>query len=403
MTIYKYTAKMVSGKCQNGLVDMENKEDVDKYLREKNMYPVSITDFVWKEKFGILRFSHVDLKEISVFCRQFSIIISSGISIANGLAIVKQQIQNKNLKYILDQVYKEVEKGKDLSEAMSMHKEFPNMLLHMVKIGEATGTLPIVLGNMADFYNKQYKQKQKIKQALTYPSIVAFVSVGVILFLIIKIVPLFADMFEKLQAGTLPASTRVLMFISGVMTNYWYIIVGVLLVMVIFLEKFYKSRSTSYKHDMNKLKWPIYGGLNKRILTSRFASTLGILIGSGISIIDSFIIAEQVIDNLVIKKAIHESAEEIKKGEGIADSLKNKNLFPDMLIEMIKIGEESGNLKELLQETAGFYDNDVETTIARITTMIEPAIVIVLGVIIGFIILSVLVPMLRMYSAAGAA
>ncbi|MDP4143034.1 MAG: type II secretion system F family protein [Bacillota bacterium] len=403
MPIYSYEAKTKHGNMKKGKIEAADKNAVIASLMEMSFYPVSI-----KQEGGLnanVDFSmlqKVSIRDISIFCRQFAYTVLSGITILRALGILSQQTEQPKLKSILSQVYDEVQKGESLSASMGKHKDFPDMLINMIAVGEASGNIDDIMLRMAEYYDKEYKQQQKVKQALTYPIIVCIFAVLIVNVLVIKVLPTFIQMIKDGSTGQveLPLPTRVVIAFSDFMRGYWFVILGVVLaIFIVSRLSLMKRKSSSW--DKFKLIIPVIGKINSKIVTSKFARTFGILISSGLPLIQSMEICAEVVGNVYIKNVLHEAGEEIQKGVTLGYVLEQRKIFPPMLTSMIRIGEESGTLEDVLKKTAEFYDGEVEAATAQLTTMLEPAIIIVLATVVGFIILSIILPMFQMYNTMG--
>jgi type IV pilus assembly protein PilC len=398
MPIFEYEAKTLQGAKLKGKMEAMNKENAFTNLRMKGYYPVNIREYKESLNLDIAMLEKVKLKDISIFCRQFSVVIGAGISILKGLAIVKEQTESKKLKKILEEVFDDVQKGKALSEAMKKHKEFPEMLSNMITVGEASGTLDLIMDRMAIFYEKENKLNQKIKGAMTYPMTIGIISLGVVILLITKVLPVFIGM---LNGAALPLPTRILLGISNFLTSKWYLAIAIVTILIISIRAFNSSPRGKYFGDKFKMNAPIFGKIYRKIVTAKFARTFGILMSSGVPLINSIEICADVVGNVIIKEVLESTKDEIKKGLSIGETLESRHVFPPMLTQMIKIGEESGTLDSILDKTAEFYDGEVDTATAQLTALIEPLIIVVLAVVVGFIIVSIILPMFAMYSAVG--
>lgn len=397
MPIYEYEAKSNTGQVLNGKMDVVDENAVVESLRKMGYFPTKIKKFSKGLNIDLGELKKVKIKDISIFCRQFSTIITSGISIMRGLEIVKQQTENPKLKSTLEAVLDDVQRGVGLSDAMERHDAFPRMLINMVEIGEASGTLDKIMDRMAIYYEKEYKLSQRVKQALTYPIVLGCVSILVVVFLVTTVIPSFVNMLGDKSA--LPLPTKIVMGLSNFMVTKWYLLVLGIIGIVGGVIAYKNSNSGRLQLDGILLKIPIYGKIYKKIITSRFARTFGILMGSGVPLIQSFSICSNVVGNAVIKELLDSTSDAVKKGAGIGDTLATKGVFPLMLTQMIKIGEESGTLDEVLEKTSDFYDTEVDTASTQLTTMIEPVIIVVLGLVVGFIIISIMLPMFSMFDA----
>lgn len=400
MPIFQYEAKTLQGASLKGKMEAMNENTAINILRTKGYYPVSIREYKEGLNIDISNLQKVKTKDIAIFCRQFSVIIGSGISIMKGLSIVKEQTESKRLKKILEEVFDDVQRGKLLSEAMKKHNEFPDMLSNMVTVGETSGTLDLIMERMAVYYDKENKLSQKIKGAMTYPMAISVIAIAVVSLLITKVLPTFIGM---LNGAELPLPTRILLGISNFITTKWYILIAAIVIIVVVSRMILMSPSGRHNVDKLKMNAPIFGKIYRKIVTAKFARTFGILMGSGVPIVNSIEICANVVGNVIIKDVLESTKGEIQKGLGIGDTLESRHVFPPMLTQMMKIGEEAGTLDSILEKTSEFYDDEVDTATSQLTSLIEPLIIVVLAVVVGFIIISILLPMFSMYDAASKA
>lgn len=401
MPEYAYTAQNTSGRFVSGKADGKDQDEVIQDLRGKGLYPIDVKEVSLLNKdikFG--GFSKVTMRDLSVFCRQFSTVISAGITITDSLDIMRQQTENAMLKSIVNTMFEEVQKGRSLSSVMREHREFPVLFVNMIEAGEASGRLEEVLQKMAAYYEKEYRLKSKIKSAMTYPIVISVVALAVVIFMINNILPTFTGMIVS-GGGKIPAPTRILLGLSHFNSHYWYIILLAVVLIVYFYRNYAKTDQGRYRIDGFKLKMPIFGKLNNKIVTSRFSSTLAVLLGSGIPVIQAMDIVEKTITNAVVERGLEKCKEDIKKGAGISKPIESMGVFPPMLIEMISIGEESGRIDDMLQKTSDFYDQEVDIAVGSLTSLIEPIIIVVLGFVVGFIVVSMVMPMFDMYQYVG--
>lgn len=400
MPVFVYEAKNVQGVLLKGKMEASDERAVTLMLREKSYYPVKVK--VYKESLNvdIGSLKKISIKDISIFCRQFSVIISAGISIVKAVEIVKDQTESPKLKKILSVVNEEIQKGKTFSVALKEHKDIPDMLVNLVEVGETSGNLDKMMETLAKYYEKEYKQQQKVRQATTYPKVIVIFALSIVSGLVTFVVPSFTETIVS-SGGKIPMPTQIVMGIGDFFKNYGLIVI-IIAAFVYFILKMSGNKNRSeLKNDRYIMKLPVYGKIYKQIITARFARTFGILMSSGVPIIQSLEICTQVLNSKTIGETLSSLKEEVKKGAGIGGTLEDRKIFPPMLTQMIKIGEESGNLDEVLGKTADFYDDEVEVATAQMTTLIEPAIIIILAVVVGFIVLAIALPMFSMYDAAG--
>lgn len=397
MPEYAYKVQDMSGKITRGIMEADNQAAVIDSLRGRGMYPIDIKEkSVFTKDVDFSKFQRISMRDIAIFCRQFATIIAAGIPVVNSLDILRQQTENKKLKAIVSSAFEEVQKGRSLSSVLREHKEFPILFINMVEAGEASGQLELMLERMANYYEKEYKLRNKIRSAMTYPIVISIVAICVVIFLVTKIVPTFVGMIVS-GGGKIPLPTRILLGVSYGISHYLIIIIAVIALIVYFIKKYTHSEDGRYRYHNFLLNSPIIGKVNRKIVTSRFSRTLSILLTSGIPVIQAMDIVEKTVTNAVVEKGIEKCKDEIKRGSGLSKPIANMGVFPPMLIEMTSIGEESGQVDDMLTKVADFYDEEVDTAIGNLTTMIEPIIIVILGVIVGFIIVSIVMPMFDMY------
>ncbi|MBZ4647081.1 MAG: Type secretion system protein, partial [Clostridia bacterium] len=277
---------------------------------------------------------------------------------------------------------------------------FPSILLSMVEAGEVSGSLDVALERMAVHFEKENKINQKVKGAMTYPIIVAIIATIVIAILIAFVVPNFVGMFAGMGME-LPATTKALLAISNFVKKFWYVIIGVIIGLAILFRYFASTTAGKNIIDGIKLKLPVFGPVNQKVVSSRFTRTLSTLLASGLPLLTSLEIVEKVVDNDVVAKGLEKAKQEVSRGVSLAQPIAQIGIFPPMVIHMLKIGENTGALESILAKTADFYDDEVETAITQMTTMLEPLIIVIMAIVVGFIILSVVQPMFGMFQGLG--
>lgn len=399
---YIYIGKKVNGETVKGKLEANTEKEVIDILRRQNIFPTKITrENMGNRELNFTMFQKVTTKDLSIFCRQFFAILDAGISVLECLDILRRQIENKKLRNSINDLYEEVQKGQNLSTAMGKYKNiYPGILVNMVETGEVSGQLDVVMDRMANHYEKEDKLKKKIQNAMIYPSVIAGVSMMVIWFLITFVLPNFISMFTGFGV-MLPLPTRMLLALGNWMNTFWYIPPIIVFISIYIFKKYRNMSLGRRKIDGILLRLPIIGKVNRKIATSRFARTLATLISSGISIIESMEIVMKIIGNSVVADGINESMESIRKGMGVAEPLSELDIFPPMLISMIKVGEETGSMDAMLSKTADFYDNEVESAVTQMTALIEPLIIVILAIVVGFIVLSIVLPMFEMFNQVG--
>jgi type IV pilus assembly protein PilC len=398
MPVYAYKAKNLKGESLEGDYESVSVESLEYMLREKGFFLVESKkqgkEFTLSGIFG-----KVNIKDIAIFCRQFSVIISSGITIVEAIGILRDQASKKRAKEVLEEVHSDLQKGRVLSEALLRYPDmFPEFMQNMVKVGEASGSLDVVLERLADYYENDNKIRRKVKSAMTYPAILGVLTVGVVILLMVMVLPMFAGVLKDM-GGEMPLITRVLISISNFMVKNLMEIIAFIVLVVIGISYFIKTEYGKYWFDSMLLRVPVFKSTTVKSVTARFARSMNILLKSGIPIINAMEIMGDLIGNKAVERKFIEAREEIKEGRGISGPMKKLNIFPPLLIHMIAVGENTGELDEMLGRTAGFFDDEVEEAIEKLTAMIEPAMIIVMASIIGCIILSVMLPMINIMSA----
>lgn len=402
MPVFEYEGVTKQGALRKGKMDAADKNQVVNSLRTVGVFPTSINS----EKKSILnmdlaQFQKVTLKDIYIFSREFSYIIASGMEIVRALDVLKDETENKMFKTVISNVSDSVKKGQLLSKTMEDYDEFPEMFVNMVKVGESTGNLDEVMEKMANYYEKEYKQQQKVKQALTYPAVICIFALIVVVVLVIKVVPTFTSMILQNggTAANIPLPTKIVMAVSSGIIHFWWLYV--VIIMLISIGFKYITKVKKIQYDKLKTNLPVIGPINRKLIAARFARTFGILVNSGLTIMSSIDVSANVVNNEYVKSILNSTKEELQKGAGLADTLESVGIFPSMLTQMIKIGEESGTLDSVLTKTGEFYDGEIEVATAQLTTLIEPIMIMVLGVIVGFIVVSIMLPIFQIYSLAG--
>lgn len=396
MAIYKYKAKNMQGDVIEGSLEVASKELLMENIRSKGYFPIKIEI----EKGNYIEINlfkkKINLKELSILARQLGFLMRSGVSITKSLEIAHDQSQNKRMKEILAKCLEEVNKGRSLSECLSDEKDFPKLMINLIKAGEISGRLDTVMLELSEYYRKLYKQKQKISQATIYPKILVGFSILVVTFLLAFVVPEFVNNLIS-GGGDIPVVTKALVVIGDLIKNNIIYITG-FVVGIVLAKKFVLDKNENFRIFMGKLVITAkgFGPLNKQIIAGRFASTFSILMASGVSVIETIDILGQVLENDYVQKKLAEGREEIQKGQPIGTTIQELNVFPLMLTQMITVGEETGVLDEIMIKTAEFYENEVEVAIEKLISMIEPILIISLAFVVLFIVLAVMLPLMSM-------
>ncbi|HBI6977130.1 type II secretion system F family protein [Clostridium perfringens] len=399
MAIFKYKAINSEGQRIEGSQSADSESQIREMLLSNQYYPLSIEKENSKSKKSFSFNSKVKLKDIAVFCRQFYVMLDSGLSIGKALNILIEQCEKPKLREALIGVNGELKRGETLASSMRKRKDvFPNLLTSMIDAGERSGNLDIILKRMSEYYEKETKIRGKIKSAMIYPIVLGVVAIISITFILTFVMPTFVQMFEENNVD-LPMSTKMVLETSKVLGKYGIIIFLILVTAIILLGKYLKSEEGQYKLSSINLKIPVIKKLTQKIIVSRFTRTMGIVSSSGMSLVTSIEIVASVVGNKIAEKELLKVKEKVLKGEGLGDSIMNIKIFPPMLASMVKIGEEAGSLDSILDKTADFYDDELEREIKTATALIEPIMIVLMGIIIGFLLISILTPMFKMYNS----
>lgn len=396
MTNYKYSALRKDGRKAEGTYEAESREEVVRMLKDNSMYPINIEEQIDAKQRGVLLTRKVKVKEIAIFCRQFHTMLHAGVSIVNCLDILKEQTQNKRLRKAIADVYENVQKGHTFSDSLQLHKDiFPELLIYMVEAGEVSGSLDTILDRMAIHYTKEYKIENKIKGAMTYPIILAVVSVIVVTFMLAVVFPSIIGMFVNSNTE-LPLPTVIMMTLSSFVQQFWWLITLIAIALGVFLKFYHNTESGRLRRDRNRLRNPLMKKMNVNIAASRFTRTLSTLLSSGVPLIQALEVVGRIVGNRVVEKGLEKAREDLKKGSQLAPPLRAIKVFPPMMLSMVSIGEESGALDDILNRTADFYDEEVEAAIEQMMAMIEPIMIVVMATVIGFIVVAMMMPILTM-------
>ena len=395
---FHYKARDQEGIVSEGTIESENKEYVIRRLKEQGYYISNIEEV--EERTGIsldLSFlKGVGLKDLVLFSRQFATMIKSGVSLVRTLTILAQQVSNSKLKEAIQDIQSEVESGSSLSEAMAEQDDvFPQLFISMVAAGETGGVLDEVLEEMADHFERENQLKQQVTSALAYPSVITVVAVVVVFFLIAVVLPNFVGIFSGL--GTqLPLPTRLLLKVSNFLSNYWYLLIAAIAAVIAVIYFYYQTDNGKRQIDWLLLKVPLVGDLITKVSVVRFSSTLAILLASGVSILEGLEVVSNIISNQIIADRVLEAKSSVRDGNSFTAPLQRNNIFPPLVIQMVKVGEETGNVEEMLEKISDFYDQEVEYKVEGMVSLIEPVLILGLGLVVGSIVAAVMLPMFSM-------
>ncbi|HEY0866340.1 MAG TPA: type II secretion system F family protein [Fimbriimonas sp.] len=400
MPVFSYTFRDAAGGTQKGTADAESEEVLRKRFEEQGLTITELT-MIKARSPRAKTYGRVKLGHLSIFCRQFSTMVDAGVSLVRCLDVLGQQTQDPKLKKIISDIGERVESGESLSRAMQRHpKTFNNLFIGMIRAGEIGGVLEETLQRLSIFLESEVTLKRKVKSAMTYPVLVVVFAFGITFFLVYWFVPQFIEIIIGLgmKADDLPAPTKLLMNISDALRyNYIWILVSIVSIVVGY-RLFTSTRFGRRVADRVKLKIPVFGKLHHKICLARFSRTLGTLLTSGVPILQAMETVSGTVGNTIMSDALLEARARIREGDRIGDPLEASRLFPPMVVHMISIGEESGSLDFMLQKIADFYESEIEAALASMTAAIEPIMIITLGFIVGFIVISMFMPFANIIS-----
>ena len=395
---YTYVAVDEKGKEKRGRMDAENRDEVSQQLKKDGLFPVEIKEQGALNKdidFSIGK--KVKPRDLSVFCRQFVSITQAGVPMKEALQMMTEQTENKWLKKATADVLVNVEKGNTLADSMaSIPDIFPPMLVNMVAAGESSGSLEMSFNRMATHFEKEAKLKATIRKATIYPIILICAVIGVIAVMLLYVIPIFIDMFADLDVE-MPALTMGVMNVSKWTAGHWYVILAVVVAVVIIYRLIYNTESGRLKIDYIKMKVPLFGKLTVKSACAQFARTMSTLMAAGISTTECLDTVSKIINNIHYKNALQKAKEEVMKGIPLSEPLAASEVFPPMVCHMTGIGEETGNMEEMLSKLADYYDEEVEITTQSVLAAMEPLIIVFMALIVGTLVIAVLMPIRSMY------
>jgi type IV pilus assembly protein PilC len=425
MPKFRYVAMDSKGGETEGVVDAENQSQAIAAIRSKGFFPTRVSPVEGAKKTGkgkgrassgqskgmqmelklpaFLRGS-VKPKQLMVFTRQLATLVDAGLPLLRGLRILLKQESSAALREALNAMGESVEGGSTFSEALAQHPRiFDNLFVNMVKAGEAGGVLEVVLARLAEFMEKAEKIKNKVKSAMIYPIVVLVAAMGILAFLLIKVIPKFAEIFRDLLGDEqLPALTRFVIGVSDAVAQKWYYVLGTVAVIVVLVKLWKRTERGRYLIDKFKLKVPIFGALFSKTAIARLSRTLGTLLNSGVPMLQALNIVRDTSGNSVVARAIQHVHDSVKEGESVALPLEASGVFPDMVVSMVDVGEETGALPDMLLRVADNYDDEVDTAVEGLTSVIEPIMIILLAVIIGTIVIAMFIPLISIITKMSA-
>jgi type IV pilus assembly protein PilC len=395
MATFTYTARAFNGDLRTATIDASSRDDVISQLRKQRLSVVKIDQDATK-KIGR---GSIKTRDVVIFTRQFSTMINSGLPLVQALTILAEQTDNKALSEVTRKVVFDVESGNTVADALSKHpRAFTNLYVNMVAAGEAGGILDTILLRLATFLEKNDALVRKVKGAMIYPAVIMSVAAIAVVVLLIFVIPVFAGMFAS-AGQALPLPTRIVIGASGFLRRYWWVIGAIIITGAYMFKKYYATPGGKLVIDRALLHFPVLGDVLRKSAVSRFTRTLGTLISSGVSILEGLEITAKTAGNRVIQDAIMQSRSSIAGGDTIAQPLQKSKVFPPMVISMIAVGEQTGGLDEMLSKIADFYDEEVDAAVSNLLSLLEPIMIVFLGVVVGGMVVAMYLPIFDMVNA----
>ena len=407
MAVYEYKALEESGKTVKGVIDADSAVAARRKLRDQRLYPTGV-----KESFGgesgaetgqgaDYALSGISTRDLSMMTRQLSVLLNAGMPLSDALGAVIEQTSKAKLRKTVFDVRGRLAEGTSLAEGLAIHpRVFSPLYINMVRAGEASGSLEAVLERLANILEQQARLRAKVLSTLAYPAFMIVFAIGIISFLTFVIVPKITQLFDK-QGQELPPITKVLISTTDFVGAYWYLIIGAI-IGAFALWRYWVSRPKGRRTwDRMKLKFPLYGDLHLKLVCGRFARILGTMLQSGLTMMRALNVVSTVVQNQHIEDVLEDVKASVRRGRGLSEPLKESGIFPSMLIHMTDLGQRSGELENMLIKVADTYDEDVQITVDAIVSLLEPIIIVVMGLFVGLLVLSILLPILNMSTNIG--
>lgn len=401
METYVWTGRTRDGKKQKGEMTAKSKDEAISTLRKQNILVTSVSTRTKKLNINLPFKASVSDKDIVIFTRQFATMIDAGLPLIQCLDILAKQTDNKTFAASINDIRQDVEAGSTYADALRKHPNvFNDLYVNMVAAGELGGILDTILNRLSKYIEKSMKLKRQIKSAMAYPSTIVAVAVVVIVVLLVWVIPIFSKMFTDF-GGILPAPTRMVIGTSDFMQHNILIIIGAVGLIIFGLSRYYKTLNGRRTVDRLSLRLPIFGLLIRKIAVAKFTRTLGTLISSGVPILDGLNIVAKTAGNKVVEEALYATRQSISEGKTLAEPLEQTQVFPPMVVQMIAVGETTGALDAMLSKIADFYDEEVDSAVSTLTSLLEPMLMIFLGIVIGFIVVAMYLPIFKLAGTIG--
>lgn len=397
MNTYSYRAMKDDGKKLEGMYEANSRDEVVEMITANGFYPLKVEEVTKGKKTEIRLNNRVTTKDLAIFCRQLYTMLDAGVSITNSLNMLAMQLPSPRLRTILSEIEESVKKGEMLSVAMKRYKEFPQLLISMIESGESTGNIDTMMLRMASHFEKETKTNNKVKSAMIYPICLAVVAVAAVMFILTFVMPTFAELFEE-NGADLPFITSAMIGASDFLKSYWFIIVAIIAIIVVAIKAYAETEDGKVRFSALALKFPIVANLNKKVIVARFTRTLSTLLSAGISLVQALPIVSAVLGNRIAQQDLDRIRERVVRGDGLSAPIAESDIFPDMLASMVRIGEESGALDDILNKTADFYEEEVDQAITQTTELMQPIVIVIMGIVVGIMVMGIMLPMFDMYT-----
>lgn len=405
MPVFQYQGFDSSGKKTSGHVDAENISAARNKLRGQGIFPTEMragsdgpaqaASFNKEIKIG----GRVKIQDIAVATRQLSTLIAAGIPLVESLTALIDQIENNKLKTVIGEIREKVNQGAGLGDTMANYpKIFSNLYINMVRAGESSGTLELVLGRLADFTEGQNKLKNKIVSVMAYPALMTIIGGIILLILFTFVIPKVTKLYQDLDQA-LPLITQILIGCSDILVNYWYLLITAIILAVVGFRRYINTKKGRVRWDRFKLNAPLFGPLVRMVVISRFAGTLSTLLASGVPLLKALDIVKRIVDNTIIEKVIGEARVSISEGQTISDPLRRSGQFPPIVTHMIAIGEKTGELESMLKKVSETYEDQINSRVSTMTSLLEPLMIAAMGAVVGFIVFAVMLPIINLNDA----
>ncbi|HUG74264.1 MAG TPA: type II secretion system F family protein [Acidimicrobiia bacterium] len=399
---YDYRARDRSGSLHEGVMEGPNASAVAHVLRSKGYVPLKVekrTVSALRKEITLPGFKKkVKPKEVAIFSRQLATMVNSGLTLIRALTVLEQQTEGGELRKVIADVQHRVEEGTALSSALEAHpKVFNHLYVSLIHAGEVSGALDETLNRLADTLEASVRLRSKVKSAMAYPTVVLGLIVLVLTGMLVFVVPIFDAMYTDL-GGSLPAPTQMLLTASSALTTYWWLVIGLIVATIVVFRRWKKSPTGRVSYDALKLRIPVVGGLVQKVAISRFSRTLSVLSKSGVPVLQALDIVAETAGNSQVRAGVVDMQRSVKRGESLAHPLEKHKVFPPMVTQMMVVGEETGAVDTMMSKVSDFYDQEVEDTVSALTSLIEPLLIIVMGVTVGGILIALYLPMFNIAS-----